>query len=160
MRLAFVVFGLVSLLAGCGFQLRGSATLPFESIYIEGAGQEVGVDLERAIRPTQTQVVDTPERAQAILQILSQGQEKQILTLSGAGRVSEYRLIYRIGFRVRNPAGKELLAPQQIELRRDMTYDDTQVLSKDSEQALLYHDMESDAVQQIIRRLKAAKVSP
>ena len=40
---------------------------------------------------------------------------------------------------------------------RDLTYDDTQVLAKESEELLLYRDMKSDAIQQMLRRLSAAK---
>jgi LPS-assembly lipoprotein len=148
---------LVLLLAGCGFQLRGSATLPFESVYIEGAGSEMGVELTRAIRPTQTRVVETPEDAQAIVQIASQGREKRILSLSAAGRVSEFHLFYRVGFRVRDRAGKDIMPLQQIELRREITFNDSQTLAKESEESLLYRDMQTDAVQQILRRLAAAK---
>jgi len=149
---------LVLTLAGCGFQLRGSASLPFDSIYIDGAGSEMGVELARAIRPTQTRVVDSPDEAQAILQIVSQGREKQILTLSTAGRVSEYRILYRVGFRVRGKDGRELLPLQQIELRREITFNDAQTLAKESEEGLLYRDMQTDAVQQILRRLAVAKL--
>lgn len=152
----FVLILLLSL-AGCGFQLRGSAALPFDSVYIDNAGPEMGVELERAIRTTQTEVMPTAGEAQAVLQILSQGQEQQILTLSGAGRVSEYRLIYRVSFRVHDKAGKNLMPLQQIELQREVTYDASQTLAKESEIALLYRDMQTDAVQQIVRRMAAAK---
>jgi LPS-assembly lipoprotein len=148
---------LTLLLAGCGFQLRGSATLPFESLYVEGAGSELGTDLERAIRTTQTRVVANPGDAQGILQILSQAREKQILTLSAAGRVSEYRLIYRLSFRVHDAAGKELMPAQSIDLRRELTFDPSLTLPKESEENLLYRDMQTDAIQQILRRLAAAK---
>ena len=157
MRSQFLVFGLVLLLSGCGFQLRGSATLPYDSLHITGAGPEMGVELERAIRTTQTRVVDRPEEAQGILQILSQAREKQILTISAAGRVNEYRLIYRVAFRVQDAAGKELMPPQQMQLQRELTFDATRTLAKESEESLLYRDMQTDAVQQIVRRLAAAK---
>jgi LPS-assembly lipoprotein len=157
MRSKILAFGLVLLLAGCGFQLRGSAALPFESVYIEGAGSEMGVELTRAIRPTQTRVVETPEEAQAIVQIASQGREKRILSLSAAGRVNEFHLFYRVGFRVRDQAGKDIMPLQQIELRREITFNDSQTLAKESEGSLLYRDMQTDAVQQILRRLAAAK---
>lgn len=153
-------FLLLLSLAGCGFQLRGSAALPFDSVYIENAGPEMGVELERAIRTTQTQVMPSAGEAQAVLQILSQGREQQILTLSGAGRVSEYRLIYRVGFRVHDKAGKDLIPPQQLDLQREVTYDASQTLAKESEIELLYRDMQTDAVQQILRRIAAAKRAP
>ncbi len=37
-----------------------------------------------------------------------------------------------------------------------MTYEDTEVLAKESEEALLYRDMKADAVQQMLRRLSVA----
>ena len=144
-------------LSACGFQLRGALSLPFTTLYIENAGPEMGVELARAVRTTQTRVVDDPAQAQAVLQILSQQREKQILSLSGAGRVSEYRLLYRVSFRVRDAAGREWLPPSQIELRREITYDAAKALAKEAEEALLFRDMQSDAVQQIVRRLASMR---
>lgn len=149
---------LVSLLglSACGFQLRGDASLPFSSLYIEG-GQDIVVDLQRAIRPTATKVTDSAQEAEAVLQISNESREKRILGLNSAGRVSEFRLLYRVNFKVSGKAGSELVSPQQIELRRDITFNDSQTLAKESEEALLYRDMQNDAVQQIIRRMSAAR---
>jgi LPS-assembly lipoprotein len=38
-----------------------------------------------------------------------------------------------------------------------MAFDETQVLAKESEEALLYRDMQADLVQQIMRRLAALR---
>jgi LPS-assembly lipoprotein len=40
-------------------------------------------------------------------------------------------------------------------LRRDYSFNDQEQLSKESEEALLYRDMQTDAVQQLLRRLQA-----
>ena len=145
-------------LSACGFQLRGNASLPFESIYVEG-GQDIAIDLQRAIRPTTTKVTDNAKDAQAVLQVLGEAREKRILTLSSAGRVNEFRLLYRVTFKVTDKTGLELLSPQLIELRRDITFNDSQTLAKESEEALLYRDMQTDAVQQIFRRMSALRAS-
>lgn len=146
------------LLTACGFQLRGAAQLPYETFFVEGSNPAVTVDLSRAIQSGgNTRIVGRAQDAQAVLQILGEMQEKRILSLSGAGRVREYQLLYKISFRIRDREGRELIAPQQIELRRELSYDDTQVLAKEGEEALLYRDMQRDAVFQIIRRLNAAK---
>ncbi len=144
-------------LAGCGFQLRGAASLPFERLYIEG-GQDITVMLERSIRPSATRVVARPQEAQAILQILSEARDKRILSLDRAGRVSEFELLYRVNYRLRDAAGRDLLLPQQIELRREMTYSDPERLAKEAEEAALYRDMQNDAAQQIVRRLNAVRI--
>lgn len=153
------ILGLALSLAACGFQLRGNAALPFDSVYVEG-GQDIAIDLQRAIRPTTTKVVERPQDAQAVVQILSETREKRILGLNNAGRVSEFRLLYRVSFKVTNASGSELLSPQQIELRRDITFNDNQTLAKESEEALLYRDMQADVVQQIFRRMSAMRVAP
>lgn len=150
----------VLFLSACGFQLRGSANLPFESLYIENAGPDMGVELARAVRASRTRVAESPEEAEAVLQILAQSRDKQILSLSGAGRVSEYRLILRTSFRVRGRNGQELLPTQTIESQREITYDASRALAKESEEALLFRDMQSDAVTQILRRLSALRAGP
>lgn len=147
---------LMATLAGCGFQLRGSASLPFESMYIEG-GQEIGVSLQRAIRPTATKVTEDAKSAQAILLITGESREKRILSLDRAGRVSEFRLLYRVSFKVNDSKGVNLMNDQMVELTREITFNDSQTLAKESEEALLYRDMQNDAVQQIVRRLSAAR---
>lgn len=145
--------------SGCGFQLRGNASLPFDSVYIEG-GQDIVVDLQRQIRPTATKVMANAKEAQATLKILGEQREKRILGLTGAGRVSEFSLLYRVNFTVNDAAGKELMTPQLIELRRDITFNDSQTLAKESEEALLYRDMQADAVQQILRRISVLRPKP
>lgn len=158
LRQILVLLSVLSISA-CGFQLRGNAALPFESLYVEG-GQDIAVDLQRAIRPTTTKITDKATEAQAVLQILNESREKRILTLSSAGRVNEFRLLYRVSFKVIDKAGRELLSPQQVELRRDITFNDSQTLAKESEEALLYRDMQTDAVQQIFRRMSAMRSTP
>jgi LPS-assembly lipoprotein len=158
LRQILVLVGVLGL-GACGFQLRGDASLPFDSLYIEG-GQDIVVDLQRAIRPTATKVTDSPQDAEAVLQISGESREKRILGLNSAGRVSEFRLLYRVDFKVSGKTGNELLSPQQIELRRDITFNDSQTLAKESEEALLYRDMQSDAVQQIIRRMSVVRKNP
>jgi len=146
-------------LAACGFQLRGTAPLPFESIFVQAApNSQLANQLKRTVRSGKTQVTDRPEQAQVILQIMNELQEKQILTITGAGRVSEYQLRYRVQFRLTDTKNREHIPASEITLRRDHTYDDEQALAKDSEEALLYRDMRNDAVQQLVRRMQAAKL--
>jgi LPS-assembly lipoprotein len=146
-------------LSGCGFTLRGKTAIPFETIHVEAAGFSAFVnDLERAINSSsQTRVVTNRNEADAVLRIVAEAQEKHILSLSSGGRVREFELRYRVAYRLTTPSGTELTPPADIILRRDMTYDDTEVLAKESEEALLFRDMKSDAVQQVLRRLAAVK---
>jgi LPS-assembly lipoprotein len=160
MRAVLAGLGLV-LLAACGFQLRGHAQLPFDTLYIPG-NNPLAIELRRNVAAaSKTRLVDSAETAQAVFGFTQEVREKVILTVSSAGRVSEYRLRYRVGFRVTDPKGAQVYVPtNEILLTRDMTYNDAQVIAKENEEALLYHDMQTDMVQQILRRLAAARPTP
>jgi len=129
---------------------------------VNGGGNPVlAEEIGRAISSgTETRLVDKPADAQAVLQVFGASREKRILSLTGAGRVREYQLIYRISFQLIDKSGRDLIPVQSLELRRDMSYDDTQVLAKEQEEALLYHDMQNDATMQLMRRLAAVKLPP
>ena len=145
------------LLAGCGFQLRGAGELPFETLFIPGTGAGIGLDLKRNIQSgTRTRVVDDQKLAQAVLQFTEDVREKTILSLSGTGRVREFQLRYRVGFRVHDGRGNEFLPASRIVLTRYFTFNDTEVLSKELEEAQIYREMQFDMVQQVLRRIAAA----
>ncbi len=145
-------------LSACGFQLRGVAKLPFDTIHVPGATGGIALDLKRSIQSgTNSKVVDDPKDAQAVLQFTEEARVKEILLLAATGRVREYRLIYRVGFRVHDGKGAEFLAPNSVLLTRDITFNDSDILAKENEEGLLYRDMQFDMVQQVMRRLEAAR---
>jgi LPS-assembly lipoprotein len=147
-------------LAACGFQLRGTAQFPFESVYVQApTGSAFALQLKRAVEAgTRTRVTDSPGEAQVVLQILNESREKQILSLTGGGRVSEFLLRYRVSFRLTDRTNREHIPASEIVLRRDFTYSDDQTLAKEGEEALLYQSMRNDAVQQLMRRLQATQL--
>lgn len=146
------------LLAGCGFRLRGTADVPFETIHVPGATAGIALDLKRNIEAgTRARVVDDPKAAQALLQVTEEARSREILSLTSAGRVREFQLRYRVGFRVHDGKGGEFVPVSVIQLTRDMTYSDAEILAKEQEEQLLFRDMRTDMVQQILRRLATAK---
>lgn len=149
----------VAVIAGCGFQLRGSYTLPYESLYVAVPDTSlIGANLKRAIRAADsTRLADSAADAQATFLPTGELREPVILSFSGSGRVREKRLRYRYGYRVVDSKGRNLILPGVIELNRDLTYADSNVLAKTQEEELLWRDMESDLVQQLMRRLAATK---
>ena len=145
-------------LAACGFHLRGEAALPFDTLFISGS-PSFSTRLARAIRAgSKTRVIDNPKDAQVTLQVVGEQNERVILSLSGSGRVREIQLRYRISYRLTDRESRELLPTSEVQLKRDLTYSDTDVLGKEQEEALLIRDMRSDAIQQVVRRLKLAHI--
>jgi LPS-assembly lipoprotein len=145
-------------LAGCGFRLRGTAEVPFETLYVPSATSGIALDLKRNIQAgTKARVVDDPSKADAVMQFTEETRQKEILSLTGTGRVREFQLRYRVAFRVHDGKGAEYVPPSTIQLTRDVTFNDAEILAKEQEEQLLFRDMQIDMVQQIMRRLAAAK---
>ncbi len=158
----FVVAVLLALVAGCGFQLRGAYSLPYESICVSGADYSpVVAGLKRAIRASgSARLADTAQDAQANFLPTIEAKDTVILSYSSSGRAREKRLRYLYGYRVVDNKGRDLVLPSQVEVYRDLTYADSDVLAKTQEEELLWRDMETDLVQQLMRRLAATKPTP
>ena len=147
--LAFVV-------VACGFHLRGTADLAFSKLFIKGSSS-ISKDLVSTLKTNGVKIVTEQEEAEVMLELMSDGVEKRILSLGGSGSVREFELFYRIKFRVRD-ASEELWGQEQmIEARRDFSYLDTELLAKSYEEAMLYEDMRRDATRELMRRLVAQK---
>ena len=146
------------LLASCGFHLRGQAALPFETMYVSGS-PGFRTLLTRAVRArSNTRIVDNQKEAQVTVQVVGEQNDRVILSLSGSGRVREIQLRYRISYRLTDNDSREILPTTEVQLKRDLTYSDTDVLGKEQEEQLLIRDMRNDAVQQVVRRLQVARI--
>ena len=153
---------LATTLTACGFHLRGSNgayDMPFTSIYLAFPDTSpLGNELKRNLRAGDRVVIaTTPQEAQARFEVISEARNKAILSLNNLGRVREYLLSYTLVFQVRDAGGNLLLGPTEITLRRNLAFSEEIVLAKEGEEALLYRDMQSDLVQQVMRRLAAVK---
>jgi LPS-assembly lipoprotein len=158
---ARLVVGLVlsGALVACGFHLRGEAHYAFDTLYVNSpASQPLTTDLRRALEGAgSAKLVASPDQAQAILDVVSVENNKQILSLSGAGKVAEFLLTKRVLFRVRDAAGNDWLPTSELLVRRTYTYNDTEALAKEAQEQRLWREMQDDAVAQLVRRLQAAK---
>ena len=148
-------------LSGCGFHLRGagSGNLPYKAIYIALPDTaDVNIWLTRYIKASgSTTIVDDGKAAEAIFQQISDNRLKSILSVNAQGRVSEYRLQLTYTFRIVNQKGQVLVPPNEVAITRDVSYDDSNILAKESEENLLWRDMTGDLVNQIMRRLSIIK---
>lgn len=161
-RLFFAVIILsATVLSGCGFQLRGSgqnANVPFKTVYLNvSSSSSVGNELRRYLQAGGTTVTTDQKAAEAIVDVLSESRHKDILSRNSQGRVREYTLLYKVGLRVRGNKNAVLLAPTTITITRTISFNESQVLAKEAEEGMLYRDMQTDLVQQILRRLSAIK---
>lgn len=153
---------LVPALAGCGFALRQPVDFAFQSLYAAVAPtSSLGIELKRQLRSSgNVQLITEPaeqKNAQVILEILQEQREKTVVGVSTTGQVREFQLRLRLKFRLRTPQGKELIPETELLQQRSLSFSEAFVLAKEAEEALLYRNMQSDMVQQILRRLAAVK---
>ncbi|MEP7155715.1 MAG: LPS assembly lipoprotein LptE [Betaproteobacteria bacterium] len=147
-----------ALLTACGFHLRGEYNVPFASVFLSTSGaSQVAITLRRELSNSPTKLMPTAKDAEAQLNITDERRERIILSLSGAGRVREYQLKLYVRYQLVDSKGAVPIPTSEIQLQRIMTYDDSQVIAKQQEEALLYKDMEVDAANQILRRMTAIK---
>ena len=149
-------------LSGCGFQLRQAPNFVFNSIYVAApANSSLGNELRRTIAHsdgvTVVPVGAKPDAAQVLLDVLADQREKVVVGLNASGQVREFQLRTRMKFRLRTAQGKELIPETELLQQRDISFNESAVLAKESEENLLYRDMQTDIVQQLMRRLAAVK---
>ena len=149
-------------LSACGFQLRSSGNYPFRTLYANfPATSPLGVELRRNLLGTgRIEVLTDAQqmlKADAILDILSEERQQVVVGMNASGQVRELQLRLRVKFRLRTPQGRELIESVELAQQRDLSFTESAALSKEIEQGMMYRDMQTDIVQQIMRRLAAVK---
>jgi len=153
-RLSFLSLILASLVA-CGFHMRGSSDISFNSIFIEGNTLVISKDLRQSLNTNKIDILSSAENADLRLELLGEEKEKRILSIGGAGTVNEFELYYRVHYRTKL-IGQATWGPvSTVESRRDYTYSDANLLAKQIEEKKLNDGMQKDVVNSIMRRLSA-----
>ena len=146
-------------LASCGFHLRGDASFPFKSVFVNApTSTPMATELERSIAAgSDTRIAADAAAAEVVLDVPVVLDDKDVLSLSSGGSVREYQLVKRVQFRLHDKTGADWMQPGEIVIRRSYTFNETQVLARDLQEQRLLREMQTDAVQQILRRLQTAK---
>ncbi len=145
-------------LAGCGWRLQGTARLPelLGTAYVDT--KDPYTDFNRALRESLmasgANVVEDRALATAIVRIRNDISGQRVLSVSARNTPQEYQVYYSVEYSVEG-GGRELIAPDRIEMTRDYSYDETAVLAKQREQAVLREALARDVAGMIIRRLAA-----
>ena len=160
-RLVLTQCGLLAL-AGCGFKLRGAPEFAFQSIFVNVAETStLGNELKRTLASLGTVQVVTAAAlqpgAQVVLEIPLEQREKTVVGVNATGQVREFQIRLRVRFKLRTPQGKDLIPDTEMLQQRDISFNESAVLAKETEEGLMYRDMQSDIVQQLMRRLAAIK---
>jgi len=159
-RVVWAVF--LVMLAGCGFQLRGEASVPesLKTMYLQGINTQqdtFGVQLKRALIRNDILVLDEYQEGAAIFTVLENKHKRHVLSVSSNAKVREYELDAWVKFRITDDKGEVLAEEQRIEASRDYQFDRFQILAMDEQERVLLEDLHKQMVQSILRRLSAIK---
>ena len=149
-------------MVGCGFALRGTPKFAFKSLFSPFAESSLlGTELKRSLEAGGNVRVITDARqisqADVILDVLQEQREKTVVAVNASGQVREFQLRIRFQFKLSSAKGNELIPLTEIVQRRDISFNESAVLAKESEEGVLYREMQSDIIQQIMRRLASLR---
>lgn len=147
---------------GCGFALRTAPNFAFKTLFSPfSEGSTLGIELKRSLEANGNVQVITDvrqiDKADVILDVLTDRREKTVVGLNASGQVREFQLRLRFTFRLRSAKNSELIPATEILQQRDISFNESAVLAKEAEEGLLYRDMQTDIIQQLLRRLAAIK---
>ena len=120
-------------------------------------GNELRRNLESTGRVRVLRESKDVNTAEVILDLLQESRDRIVVALNTSGQVRELQLRLRVRFRLRTQGGDELIPDTELLQQVDVSYNETQALAKEAEEALLFRNMQSDLVQQMLRRLAAVK---
>lgn len=157
-KLLFLVIAIT--LSSCGFKLKGSYEIPYQTIYLQAAGESrIGRIIKKKIqRKSNIEIVQTLSAAEATINILEEVSTRAVAVLSNVGSVDEYELIYTVRYRIGPGQNSSSMQEGQIVLRRKITHSDLDIAAKSNEEDVLINDMASEAATGILVRLSRTKI--
>jgi len=145
-------------LAGCGFQLRGAASIPPEMARIYVAAESRHSLFYRqlldGLRQSGVEVVTAPAKATATFSIFADETGQRVLSVSARNVPREFEVFYTVEYSVETDE-KTLLSLREQTLIRDYTWNEAQVLGKEKEEQLLREAIVDDLVRVVLIQLSA-----
>jgi LPS-assembly lipoprotein len=149
---------MITLLSGCGWQLRDAQVVP-QSIGIlhiatQLADRDFVSELTRALDVYGVEVVTSAAAADYSVVIVDFRQNRFVGTLNASGRVAEYQLNEDVDFLIANATGTPLTNLFTASVERHYEIEERDLLSSENEERLIKQEMRQEIVRQILNRLK------
>lgn len=152
---------LLAVLAACGFQLKGTSPLPFDTLYTNiNENSAFGAALRRLVVATSpnTRFVNDVTEAEARLTQLSMQRSMREIAISPDGLVEEYELNLVFVFQLTDARGRVLLPPTTLSSTREVPYDPDALQAKQGEIGSLFQEMQRSLIDRIVRRITSPEV--
>ena len=153
-----LVAALLTLVGGCGFHLEGRAPLPesMKTAFVQAADHQTDFvqHLRKALLSSGARPALDKNKASSVVYILKDEVVRRTLSVSALNKPNEYEVTYNVRFSV-SSGDKELLAPQDISATRSYSFDETRLLAKEHEEAILRDAMAHDLADRVVRQLSS-----
>jgi LPS-assembly lipoprotein len=147
-----------SLLAGCGFRLQGTSVLPegLDRVHVVTRDElsAFSVELFRGLERAGAQRAASPGEADAVVRVTTDRTGRRVLSVSARNTPQEFEIFYVVEYSI-DAGGKQVVPPQRLELTRNISFDESQLLAKDREQEILRDAMARDLAGLVLRRLES-----
>jgi LPS-assembly lipoprotein len=148
----------LSMVAGCGFHLRGQAPLSavMATPYVDARDHYTPLyaALDVRLRAAGAKPAPNAAAASAVIRLSVDDTGRELLSVTADNKPGEYEVYYAAEFSVSN-GPTELLSPKQVKLTREYGYDESAVLAKEHEEESLRVALAEEIADQILRRLAA-----
>jgi len=157
-RTGVVAGALLAALAGCGFHLAGRTPLPesMKSAFVQATDQQTDFvqSLRKALLTSGARPAYAKRASSSVVNILRDEVVRRTLSVSALNKPNEYEVTYFVRFSV-TAGDKELLAPQDMSATRSYSFDETRLLAKEHEEAILRQAMAHDLADRVVRQLSS-----
>ena len=159
--LFILVLSILFSLSACGFKLKQSHNLPFNTLYTNVAeNSSFGARLQRILNANapNLHIVASPEAAEVQLLQLDYRRNVRELSLDPSGTVENYELHPLMEFSLTDSWGGFLMPPTTLSVIRDIPNNPDNSYATQMEINALFDDMELSLVDRLVRRLSARDV--
>jgi LPS-assembly lipoprotein len=151
------------LTAGCGFQLQGASALPAGTnrVFIATSDEltPFAVELRRAIERAGGTIATGSVEADTVVRVQRDRGGRRVLSVSARNTPQEFEIFYNVEFTI-DRGGHQVVELQRLELVRNLSFDESQLLAKDREEAILRDAMARDLAMLVVRRLESLPPAP
>lgn len=151
------------LLTSCGFHLQGEMKLtpPLHTLYLRTSDPYgyLSRTLKDYMAMSHVTLVDSPDKATTILDILADTTSQNFVTVGGSQQTRQYNLIVNVIFQVTDSQGRILMPPENLSETRSLFLQSNQILGASNEATVFYQQMRRALAYSIMNRLASKEVT-
>jgi len=159
----YLLLAVTVLAAGCGFRLQGASQLPagLDSVHVATRDRLTffAVELGRGLERIGARQAAVAGEADAVVRVTRDRSGRRVLSVSARNTPQEYAVFYEVEFAI-DRGGAQVVPPQRLELTRNISFDESELLAKDREEEILREAMARDLADLVLRRLESLPAAP